>query len=32
MARMFEGGDAVINREWTALVRMLDEINPGYDT
>ena len=31
MARMFEGGGTVIDREWTALVRMLDEINPGYD-
>jgi ribulose-5-phosphate 4-epimerase/fuculose-1-phosphate aldolase len=31
MARAFEGGDAVIDREWTALVRMIREISPGYD-
>jgi len=31
MARAFEGGDAVIDREWNALVRMLGEISPGYD-
>ena len=32
MARMFEGGGTVIDREWNALVRMIDEINPGYDS
>jgi ribulose-5-phosphate 4-epimerase/fuculose-1-phosphate aldolase len=31
MAKAFENGDAVIDREWNALVRMLDEISPGYD-
>ena len=31
MARAFEGGDAVIDREWNALVRMLQEIAPGFD-
>ena len=31
MARAFEGGDAVIDREWNALVRMIDAIAPGYD-
>jgi ribulose-5-phosphate 4-epimerase/fuculose-1-phosphate aldolase len=30
MARAFEGGDAVIAREWTALRRMLDERGSDY--
>jgi ribulose-5-phosphate 4-epimerase/fuculose-1-phosphate aldolase len=30
-AQAFEKGDAVIDREWTALVRMLGEIAPGFD-
>jgi len=32
MARAFEAGDAVIDREWSALVRMLVRTNPGFDT
>jgi ribulose-5-phosphate 4-epimerase/fuculose-1-phosphate aldolase len=31
MAKAFENGDAVIEREWSALVRMLKETAPGYD-
>jgi ribulose-5-phosphate 4-epimerase/fuculose-1-phosphate aldolase len=31
MSSAFENGDAVIDREWSALVRMLDATNPGYD-
>lgn len=31
MAKAFEGGDAVIDREWTALVRMLQATSPGFD-
>lgn len=31
MSKAFEKGDAVIEREWNALVRMLNEISPGYD-
>jgi ribulose-5-phosphate 4-epimerase/fuculose-1-phosphate aldolase len=31
MAKAFENGDAVIAREWNALVRMLAEIAPGFD-
>ena len=31
MARAFEGGDAVIDREWTALTRMLRTTSPGFD-
>jgi ribulose-5-phosphate 4-epimerase/fuculose-1-phosphate aldolase len=31
MARAFEGGDAVIEREWNALVRMLQTTSPGFD-
>ena len=31
MAKAFENGDAVIAREWNALVRMLSEIAPGFD-
>jgi ribulose-5-phosphate 4-epimerase/fuculose-1-phosphate aldolase len=31
MAKAFEGGDAVIEREWTALVRMLRATSPGFD-
>jgi ribulose-5-phosphate 4-epimerase/fuculose-1-phosphate aldolase len=31
MAKAFENGDAVIDREWSALVRMLQEISPGFD-
>ena len=31
MARAFEGGDAVIDREWNALVRMIKTIAPGFD-
>ncbi len=31
MARAFENGDAVINREWNALVRMIKTISPGFD-
>ncbi|WP_305098511.1 class II aldolase/adducin family protein [Croceibacterium aestuarii] len=31
MAAAFEGGESVIDREWNALVRMLDKTNPGYD-
>ena len=31
MARAFENGDAVIDREWTALVRMLTKTAPGFD-
>jgi ribulose-5-phosphate 4-epimerase/fuculose-1-phosphate aldolase len=31
MSRAFENGDAVINREWTALVRMLESKSPGFD-
>jgi ribulose-5-phosphate 4-epimerase/fuculose-1-phosphate aldolase len=31
VAKAFENGDAVIDREWDALVRMLDDIAPGYD-
>jgi len=31
MAKAFENGDAVIDREWSALVRMLEEISPGFD-
>jgi hypothetical protein len=30
MARAFENGDAVIDREWDALVRMLSSIAPGW--
>ena len=30
MARAFEGGDAVIDREWAALVRMLDDAQADY--
>lgn len=31
MAKAFENGDTVIAREWNALVRMLAEINPGFE-
>jgi len=31
MARAFENGDAVINREWNALVRMIKTISPDFD-
>jgi len=31
MAKAFEGGDAVIDREWAALVRMLQATAPGFD-
>lgn len=31
MAKVFENGDAVIDREWTALVRMLGAKSPGFD-
>jgi ribulose-5-phosphate 4-epimerase/fuculose-1-phosphate aldolase len=31
MAKAFENGDAVMEREWNALVRMLKETSPGYD-
>ncbi|MEP7243483.1 MAG: class II aldolase/adducin family protein [Gammaproteobacteria bacterium] len=31
MARAFEGGGAVIDREWNALVRMLKTTSPGFD-
>jgi ribulose-5-phosphate 4-epimerase/fuculose-1-phosphate aldolase len=31
MARAFENGDAVIAREWSALVRMIEAISPGFD-
>ncbi|HEY6924295.1 MAG TPA: class II aldolase/adducin family protein [Steroidobacteraceae bacterium] len=31
MARAFENGDAVIEREWNSLVRMLARTSPGYD-
>ncbi len=31
MAKAFENGDAVIDREWSALVRMLARVSPGYD-
>jgi ribulose-5-phosphate 4-epimerase/fuculose-1-phosphate aldolase len=31
MAKAFENGDAVIDREWNALVRMIREIAPGFD-
>ena len=30
-AKMFENGDAVIDREWNALVRMLQAASPGFD-
>ena len=32
MAAAFQGGDSVIDREWTALVRMLQQNNPGFDS
>ena len=32
MAKAFEGGEAVIDREWQALVAMLDRTSPGYAT
>jgi len=32
MAKAFENGDAVIDREWGALVRMLTTTSPGFDT
>ncbi len=31
MAKAFEGGEAVIDREWTALVRLMGDIAPGFD-
>lgn len=31
LSNAFQGGSSVIDREWTALVRMLDRENPGYD-
>lgn len=31
MAKAFEHGDAVIDREWNALVRMLQRTSPGFD-
>lgn len=31
MAKAFENGDAVVDREWIALVRMLGRVSPGYD-
>jgi ribulose-5-phosphate 4-epimerase/fuculose-1-phosphate aldolase len=31
MAKAFENGDAVVDREWSALVRMLARTSPGYD-
>lgn len=31
MAKAFEKGDAVIDREWSALVRMLRQTAPGFD-
>jgi hypothetical protein len=30
MASAFEGGEAVIDREWAALTRMMDALAPGY--
>ncbi|MGC1271921.1 MAG: class II aldolase/adducin family protein [Croceibacterium sp.] len=32
MATAFQGGESVIDREWTALVRMLQHTAPGFDT
>lgn len=32
MAVAFQGGESVIDREWTALVRMLQQSNPGFDS
>jgi len=31
MSRAFENGDAVIDREWNALVRMIKTESPGFD-
>lgn len=31
LSNAFQGGSNVIDREWEALVRMLDRTNPGYD-
>jgi len=31
MSKAFENGDAVIDREWSALVRMLSRTSPGFD-
>lgn len=31
MAKAFENGDAVIDREWSALERLLARTSPGYD-
>ncbi len=31
MAKAFENGDAVIDREWRALERLVARISPGYD-
>jgi len=31
MATAFENGDAVVDREWNALARMLERTSPGYD-
>jgi ribulose-5-phosphate 4-epimerase/fuculose-1-phosphate aldolase len=31
MAKAFENGERVIEREWNALVRMLQKISPGFD-
>ncbi len=32
MERAFQGGESVIDREWTALVRMLQQTNAGFDS
>jgi ribulose-5-phosphate 4-epimerase/fuculose-1-phosphate aldolase len=31
MAKAFENGEAVVSREWAALVRMLEQTAPGFD-
>lgn len=31
MAKAFENGEAVVSREWAALVRMLQQTAPGFD-
>ena len=30
MMKAFENGDAVIDREWAALVRLLEQTSPGF--
>jgi len=32
MAQAFQGGESVIDREWNALVRMLQQTSPGFDS